>query len=66
MRNRTIILNREDVNNPLHPNLFNYFLTTLGVDPQADEVCLELSSIDDNKKIEDKGVNHVNSDNSRA
>jgi len=52
MENRTIILNREDVNNPLHPNLFDSFLDTLGVDPNATEVCLDLSKLDDNKRTD--------------
>ena len=52
MANSTIILNREDVNNPLHPNLFDNFLETLGVDPDASEVCLNLSHLDENKKVE--------------
>ena len=52
MANRTIILNREDVNNPLHPNLFDSSLDTLGVDGDATEVCLRLFELDDNKKTE--------------
>lgn len=53
MANRTIILNREDVNNPLHPNLFDDFLETLGVEGDAEEVCLELSPLDHNKKVKE-------------
>lgn len=51
MANETIILNREDVSNPLHPHLFDSFLETLGVDPSANEVCLNLSSLDENTKV---------------
>lgn len=50
MANKTIILNKEDVNNPLHPNLWESFLETLGVEIEAEEVCLELSSLDCHKK----------------
>ena len=49
-KNSTIILNREDVRNPLHGDLFDGFLETLGVDPEASEICLNLSPLDDNKK----------------
>lgn len=52
-KNITIILNREDVNNPLHPNLFDNWLETLGVNPEATEVCLVLSSLDENKKVQE-------------
>ena len=48
-KNRTIILNKEDVNNPLHPNLWDSFLETLGVDKDATEVCLKISHLDHNK-----------------
>jgi len=54
MKNRTIILNREDVNNPLHPNLFDNWLETLNIDPEAEEVCLQLSSLDHNKKLSEE------------
>jgi len=50
MANSTIILNKEDVNNPIHPHLWENFLETLGVDGESGEVCLELSSMDENKK----------------
>jgi len=52
-KNRIIIINREDVKSELHPFLFQYWLETLGVDPDAEEVCLVLSPLDHNKKIED-------------
>jgi len=52
MANKTIIMNREDVNNPLHPNLWYEWLETLGVDSDATEVCLDLSKLDENKKTE--------------
>ena len=49
---KTIILNRNDVNNPLHPHLFDTWLEDLGIDPDAEDITLCLSSSDDNKKIE--------------
>ena len=52
MANKTIIMNREDVSNPLHPNLWYDWLDDLGIDPNATEVCLELSSLDENKKTD--------------
>ena len=52
-KNSTIIMNKEDVNNPLHPHLFDRWLETLGVDPEATEVCLILSVLDENKKIQE-------------
>jgi len=52
MKNSTIIMNREDVNNPLHPNLYDYWLETLGISPESNEVCLQLSPLDENKKID--------------
>ncbi len=52
MADKTIIMNKEDINNPLHPNLWNDWLETLGVDYEATEVCLELSSLDGNTKME--------------
>lgn len=51
-KNTTIIVNKEDINNPLHPNLWEYWLETLGVDADATEVCLNLSSLDENKKAD--------------
>jgi len=51
MTNKTIILNKEDVNNPLHPNLWGSWLQTMGIEPNATEVCLEVSSLDENKRI---------------
>ena len=49
MSNKTIILSREDVNNPLYPNLFDSFLDTLGIkDKSVDEIYLQLSEVDDN------------------
>jgi len=50
MANKTIIMNKEDVNNPLHPDLWHSWLETLGVDSKATEVCLNLSELDENKK----------------
>ena len=51
IKNKTIILNEEDVNNPLHPNLWYSFLETLGVDENATEVCLKLSELDHNDRV---------------
>lgn len=53
MVSTTIIMNKEDVNNPLFPDLWYSWLDTLGVDPEATEVCLTLSSLDDNKKVQE-------------
>ena len=52
-KNSTIIVNKEDINNPLHPNLWYGMLETLGVDSEAEEVSLNLSPLDDNKKRKD-------------
>ena len=52
-RNSIIIMNKEDVNNPLHPDLWDRWLETLGVDPEATEVSLSLSPLDDNKKVQE-------------
>lgn len=52
-KNSTIILNKEDVNNPIHPDLWYHFLEALGLDLEAKEVCLALSSMDDNKKVQE-------------
>ena len=52
-KNRTIIINKEDVNNPLHPDLWHRWLETLGIDPQSTEVCLNLSSLDENKMVKE-------------
>jgi len=52
MKNSTIIMNKEDVNSEIHPNLWYHWLETLGVDSDATEVCLELSSMDENKKVD--------------
>ena len=57
MKNETILLNKEDVNNPLHPNLWDSWLETLGVDSEATEVCLNLSTLDHNKKS--KPIKHI-------
>ena len=53
-KNKTIIVNKEDIANPLHPYLWNSWLDTLGIDPEATEVCLEISPMDHNKKIQNK------------
>ena len=50
MADKTIIINQEDVNNPLHPNLWANWMDTLGVDREATEVCLKLSALNENKK----------------
>lgn len=49
-KNSTIIVNKEDIKNLLFPTLWKNWLDTLGVDPEATEVCLILSSLDHNKK----------------
>lgn len=48
MPNKTIILNKEDINNIF---LWYRWLDTLGIDNKATEVCLEISLLDENKKI---------------
>ena len=54
-KNTTIILNKEDVdNNPLHPHLWSSWLETLGIDSEAAEVCLQISPMDHNKKVDDQ------------
>ena len=47
----TIVLNKEDVNNPLHPHLWDSFLEMLGIDEDEDvtELVLERSLLDHNK-----------------
>jgi len=50
MVNRTFILNKEDINNPLHPNLWESLLEMIGVVPGATEVCIELLKLDHNQK----------------
>jgi len=52
-KNTTIILNKEDVNNPLHPNLWESFCETLGISTEANKISLSLSPFDENKKIEE-------------
>jgi len=54
-KNSTIILNKDDVNNPLYIDgeLWQGWMETLGIDPDANEVCLQLSPMDENKKVED-------------
>ena len=34
-----------------YPDLWERWLETLGVDPEATEVCLKLSPLDENKKV---------------
>jgi len=48
---KTIIINKEDISNPLHPCLWEDFLETLEVEPGATEVALCLTSLDENKKV---------------
>jgi len=45
----TFMLNKEDVNNPLHPYLWDSILEALGIDPEATEICIERSVLDENK-----------------
>jgi len=49
----TFILNKEDVNNPLYPNLWESLLETIGVVPGATEVYVERSELDHNKTIKE-------------
>ena len=52
-KNITIILNKEDVKNPLHPYLWDDFLETLSIDPDATEICLIRSPLDHNTVTEE-------------
>lgn len=45
----TTIINKEDINNPLHPHLWAGLLEQFNIDPEATEICLSLSPLDDNK-----------------
>ena len=49
---RTAILYKEDINNPIHPNLWYDILESLGVDPEAEEIDVQLSAHDTNKKVD--------------
>ena len=46
----TIILTKDDVNNPLHPHLWETICDDLNIDMNAEEIELRLSSADTNKK----------------
>ncbi len=46
----TIILSKNDVNNPLHPHLWETMCDDLNIDMDAEEMELCLSSEDRNKK----------------
>ena len=48
----TVIINRDDVRSALHPHLFDTWLEDLGIDPEAEDITLCLSSEDTNKKVE--------------
>jgi hypothetical protein len=48
-KNTTIIVNKEDIDSPDHPNLWSSWLDTLGIDPEATEICLRRSSLDHNR-----------------
>jgi hypothetical protein len=50
---KTAILYREDLNNPLHPNLWEDVLEALGVDPEAEEIDVQLSAFDTNKLVKE-------------
>lgn len=50
---RTFVLCREDINSELHPHLWHNILVELGVSTEAEQITLELSRLDDNKKVED-------------
>ena len=47
-------MNKEDISNSLHPYLWEEWLETLGIDPEATEVCLAKSPHDHNKTVNDK------------
>ena len=46
----TIILTKDDVNNPIHPHLCETFCDDLNIPIDSEEICLCLSSSDTNKK----------------
>ena len=50
-KNKTFILDKDDVNSSIHPYLWYNLLETFNVDEDATEICIELSSLDENKKI---------------
>jgi len=52
MARATIIINRNDVKSEIHPYLFDTWLEELGIDPEAEDITVCLSSLDDNKKVE--------------
>ena len=47
---KTVVISKEDINNPLHPNLWYDILESLGVDENAEEIDVQLSAHDVNKK----------------
>lgn len=49
----SIIINQNDVKNPLYPNLWREWLETLGIDLEATEIEVCLSSVDINKNIQE-------------
>ena len=49
---KTIIITQDDIKNPLHPNLWYDILEGLGVDSEAEQIELCLSSLDENKKAD--------------
>jgi len=49
---RTAILYKEDINNPLHSYLWESILEILGVDPEAEQIEVQMSALDTNKRVE--------------
>ena len=49
----TTIIRKEDINNPIHPNLWEDILESLGVSLDTEEIDVQLSAFDTNKRTED-------------
>jgi len=49
---RTAILYKEDINNPLHSYLWESILEILGVDPEVEQIEVQMSALDTNKRVE--------------
>ena len=49
---KTVVISKEDIYNPLHLNLWYDILESLGVEPEAEEIDVQLSAHDTNKKVD--------------
>lgn len=50
-KNKTFILDKDDVNNANHLYLWYDILEIFDVNQDATEICIELSSLDENRKV---------------